>query len=183
MVDLLIRLYIPGKRVELQSQLQHCRWHLKFYIYILTWLLSRQLRGFHFWDFVVFYYLHFNLFSYGEGNEKKELRMEKRSERKVLHTEPYRGVVKILCMWYTLRSTIFLPSSSLACSSPFPICPSRSLSASFIWKRNTNKKFFGHCKVYDKKYILQFRLGPLPHNLRHKYTLHILRIVNKMSFG
>ena len=93
MVDLLIRLYIPGKRVELQSQFQYCCWHQKFSIYLLTWLLSRQFRGFHFLDFVVLYYPHFNLFSYGEGNEKKkELRMEKRKERKVLHTESYRGV-------------------------------------------------------------------------------------------
>ena len=109
MVDLLIRLYIPGKRVELQSQFQYCCWHQKFSIYLLTWLLSRQFRGFHFLDFVVLYYPHFNLFSYGEGNEKKKgiKNGKKKGKKSITHRILQRRRVDISHLIYSEKHYIF----------------------------------------------------------------------------
>ena len=73
-------------------------------------------------------------------------------------------------MWLHREEVYFLPSSTLACSSPFPICPCWSFSASLIWKSKTQKKLMVFVSFIPKKKRSTIRNGSSPNNFREKYS-------------
>ena len=102
---------------------------------------------------------------------KKGIKYRKEKGKKSITQRTLQRRGEVISYVTILTSTLFLPSSTLACSSPFPVCPCWSFSASFIWKSNINKKkLLAIVRFIQRKKKSYIRNVSLPYNLRQLYS-------------